>query len=295
VQPNPWLTAQGGGQDIREHVHLTPTDWVLALLGALCIGLSKTGLGGFGMLGVALFAQLLPARVSTGFVLPLLICADVVAVSTFRRHAIWKHILRMFFPAATGILIGFFALRTPLLKSNDNVKMLIGAIVTALIVFTYYRRQLQARQAAIETATDGASAATTDKTPAALPPLHVMGIGLLAGFLTMVANASGPVMTLYLLAIGLPKLEFIGTGAYYFLILNCFKIPFSVGLGLFTGPSLLFDATIAPAVIAGALWGKWLIGFLNQKLFENLALLFALLSGLNLLFTPLIEHALHHH
>ncbi len=270
---------------------LSPQEWALAVLGALCIGLSKTGLGGFGMLGVALFAQVLPARVSTGYVLPLLICADIVAVTAFRRHAVWKHILRMFVPAATGILIGFFALKTPLLKSNENVKMLIGAIVTALILFTYYRRWAQARQPVEPKAIDTPSATADAHVHS---PLAVMGIGLLAGFLTMVANASGPVMTLYLLAIGLPKMEFIGTGAYYFLILNCFKVPFSAGLGLITLPSLAFDAAVAPAAIAGALWGKWLIGFLNQKLFENLALLFALLSGLNLLLTPLITRALHH-
>ena len=120
------------------------------------------------------------------------------------------------------------------------------------------------------------------------PLTTVLLTGLLAGFLTMVANASGPVMTLYLLAIGLPKLEFIGTGAIFFLVLNCFKVPFSASLGLITGPSLLFDATLAPLAVAGALWGKWLVGFLNQKLFENLALLFALLSGLNLLLSPLL-------
>ena len=258
-------------------MNFTAPEWALAALGALLIGVSKTGLGGLGILAVALFAQVLPARASTGYVLPLLICADLIAVVAYRRHAVWTHLVRMIPATACGIVIGYYALQTPLLRSNNSVKVLIGGIVTVLVLFTYARR----RQPAATPPEDAAMIAHQ-------PLMTVLLTGLLAGFLTMVANASGPVMTLYLLAIGLPKLEFIGTGAIFFLVLNCFKVPFSASLGLITGPSLLFDATLAPLAVAGALWGKWLVGFLNQKLFENLALLFALLSGLNLLLSPLL-------
>lgn len=258
-------------------VSLTIQGWMLAALGALLIGLSKTGLGGCGILAVALFAQVLPARASTGYVLPLLICADFVAVTAFRRHAVWSHMLRLFPSTAVGVGLGALALRTPYLHSNDSVRVLIGGIVTALVLFTYGRRWRQKR-AGVETGE--------------APPSRLAAVitGLLAGFLTMVANAAGPVMALYLLAAGLPKMEFIGTGAWFFLFLNLFKVPFSVGLGLITGPSLAFDLMLAPVAVAGALGGKWLIGFLNQKLFEELTLLFALLSGLNMLLTPLLAH-----
>lgn len=254
---------------------LTGSGWFLAALGALLIGVSKTGLGGCGILAVALFAQILPARASTGYVLPLLICADCVAVTAFRRHAVWSHLWRLFPATAAGVGLGALALRTPFLHSNDAVRVLIGGIVTALVVFTYGRRWRQKRA--------GVQGAET-------PPgrLAAVATGLLAGFLTMVANAAGPVMTLYLLAIGLPKMEFIGTGAWFFLILNVFKLPFSAGLGLITGPSLTFDLLLAPVAVAGALGGKWLVSLLNQKLFEELALLFALLSGLNMLLSPLL-------
>ena len=254
---------------------LTLPEWLLAALGALLIGLSKTGLGGCGILAIALFAQILPSRASTGYVLLLLICADVVAVTAFRRHAVWAHILRLFPATAAGILLGALALRTPFLHSNSAVKMLIGGIVTVLVLFTYARR---------------ARPAPAEAGPKERPGWPVaIATGLLAGFLTMVANASGPLMALYLLAIGLPKLEFIGTGAWFFLILNIFKVPFSASLGLITKSSLIFDLLLAPIAIAGALWGKWLISFLNQKVFEELTLLFALLSGLNMLLSPLLH------
>ena len=255
----------------------SPAMIAAAILGALLIGLSKTGFAGFGILAVAVFAQILPSRASTGLVLPMLICADIVAVTTFRRHAVWSHVLRMFPPMATGILLGWLALQTPYLRTNHQVKVLIGAIITALVAFTYIRRYRQARLG-----------------EAAAEPKHtwyaVWGTGLLAGFLTMVANAAGPVTTLYLLAAQLPKMEFIGTGAWLFFLLNTFKVPFSVGLHLITPPSLMMDLELAPAVIAGAFSGKWLVSFVNQKLFEELALFFALVSGLNMLISPLLGH-----
>lgn len=260
---------------------LTPLQWALAALGALLMGLSKTGLSGVAILGVALFAQVLPARASTGYVLPLLICADVVAVTAFRRHAVWRHLLGLFPSAAAGVLLGALALRTPYLHQDESVRTLIGGIVTALVVFTYGRRWREKRRAASETISPRIGGMSV------LPSL---GAGLLAGFLTMVANASGPVMTLYLLAAGLPKMEFIGTGAWFFLVINLFKVPFSAGLGLITAHSLHFDLLLAPLSVTGALGGRWLIRFLNQRVFEELALLFALASGLNLLLSPLWTH-----
>ena len=48
----------------------------------------------------------------------------------------------------------------------------------------------------------------------------------------MTANAAGPVMTLYLSAAGIDKRRFVGTSAWFFLIVNLAKVPFSIGLGL---------------------------------------------------------------
>ena len=109
-------------------------------------------------------------------------------------------------------------------------------------------------------------------------------MGVLAGFTTLVANAAGPLMALYLLAMGLPKMEFVGTGAVFFLLLNLFKVPFMVNLGLITTDSFGVNLALAPAVWLGAWAGRKLLRRLNQKLFENLALGLSALAGLHLLF-----------
>ena len=108
--------------------------------------------------------------------------------------------------------------------------------------------------------------------------------GVLAGFTTMLANAAGPIMVLYMLAVGLPKLEFLGTGAWYFLIINLFKVPFSYHLNLITPATLQFNALLLPVVIAGALLGKICVKHINQTWFETLALALTLVAGVRLLF-----------
>lgn len=252
-----------------------PTAWALALFGAFLIGTSKTGLSGCGILAIALFAQILPARASTGIVLPLLVAADIVAVLAFRRHAVWSHLYRLFPATAAGVVLGSLALRTSFLKSNDSVKVFIGIVIVGIVAYAYVHRWRKSRNQ------------TDEPKPMGWPV--IVATGLVAGLLTMIANAAGPIMVFYLLAAGLPKNEFLGTGAWFYFVMNLFKVPFSASLGLISSTSFTFDLVLIPFVVAGALLGKWLMSLINQKVFEELTLALALLSGLNLLAGPLLH------
>jgi len=100
---------------------------------------------------------------------------------------------------------------------------------------------------------------------------------------TMLANAAGPIMAIYLLACRLPKMELVGTGAWFFFVVNVSKVPFSAGLGLIDGQSLLLTLVLAPLVAAGAFFGKWLLARINQALFEALLIAFTVLAAVRLL------------
>jgi len=239
--------------------------WLLLALAAFFSGLSKTGMAGLGVLPVALFANALPARASTGALLPLLLCGDLFGVAFFRKHASWPHLWRLFPWVSAGIVAGYFALGH---VSNAQVQRMIGGILLVMVALHVWR-QRQADQ-------------LTDRMPhtfwfAALT-------GFLAGFTTMVANAAGPVMGLYLLAIGLPKLAFIGTGAWFFMLVNAFKVPFSVHLGLIHAESLQMDALLILPMIPGALLGPVLLKRLNQRAFEIMVLALTVIAAGRLLF-----------
>jgi uncharacterized membrane protein YfcA len=110
-------------------------------------------------------------------------------------------------------------------------------------------------------------------------------MGWLGGSTTMLANAAGPVMTIYLLACRLPKMEFVGTGAWFFFVVNLTKVPFSVALGLITRDSLLLTLTLVPFVILGGFSGRWILQRINQRLFEALLIGFTVLAALRLVFS----------
>jgi uncharacterized membrane protein YfcA len=235
-------------------MHLELWQWALGALGALLVGLSKTGVPGLGILNVAIFTLAFPARESVGLVLLILICGDIVAVSSYRRDASWPHLLRLFPWAAAGVVVGYFTLG----RVNDlQMRRLIGAILLSLVVFQYFRSR---RSSAPE------SQSQPDRPW--LAPLA----GITAGFTTMVANAAGPVMMLYLLAMRLPKIVFIGTAAWYFLLLNLFKAPFSASLGLINPASLGVAIWLGPFAAVGALIGRSIVKHLNQRVFELITL-----------------------
>jgi uncharacterized membrane protein YfcA len=208
-------------------------------------------------------------RQATGLVLPLLIVGDLAAVASYRKHTQWKFLWKLFPWTALGVIFGFYALGR---IDDRQAKILIGGIIVGLVVLQVWRRRT-ARASSAE-------GNEREEFGVWLAPL----VGVLAGFTTLVANAAGPLMAIYLLAMRLPKMEYVGTGAIFFLLLNWFKVPFMVNLGLITPESLRFNLLLVPAVIAGALLGRWLLLKINQKLFENLALGLSALAGLNLLF-----------
>ncbi len=244
--------------------------WGLLLAGSALVGLSKTGIAGLGILTVAIFANVLPARESTGVLLPLLICGDVVAVTMYRRHAVWSHLWRLCPWVAAGVVLGFGAMY--LVREAHLFQRVIGGILLGMVTLHLWRRWGPARNEDL----------LEQQEPHQWWFSALMGI--MAGFTTMVANAAGPVMILYMLAMQLPKMEFMGTGAWFFLSVNLFKVPFSYRLNLISSASLALDLRLAGMVLAGALTGRLVIGRINQRLFEILALAFTMLASLRMLF-----------
>jgi uncharacterized protein len=243
-------------------VTFEPWQWALAAVAALIVGISKAGIAGLGMLSVLIFAVIMPAKQATGMVLPLLCFGDIVGAAVYWKHAKWTHMRRLFPWTAAGVVLGYLALD---LVDERQARLLIGGIVLGLVLLHVVRRRYYGHEA---------------EHGAWFPPT----IGVLAGFTTLVANAAGPLMVVYMLAMRLPKMDFVGTGAVFFLILNFFKVPFMVHLGLINSASFSINLWLAPLVLAGAWFGRKLVLKIDQRAFENIALALSLLAGLNLLY-----------
>lgn len=289
---------------------MTLATWLVLALVALSVGVSKSALPGLSTLGVALVATVVPARESTGLLLLLLVCGDLVAVGSYWRQADWRLLARLMLPVLTGVLVGVAFLA----RVDDLVmRRTIGAVLLALLAVRAVRALVDRRAArqvqrdaetdvepgtepeeqtdvvpevdpAAVPAAELAASAPADGT-AALPRRRGAAVfyGSLAGFTTMVANAGGPVMSLYLLSTGATKLRFMGTAACFFFATNLVKLPFSIGLSLVTVDTLRTALVLVPLVLLGALLGRRLLRTIKQSVFERLVIVMTVLASLFLL------------
>jgi len=250
--------------------HLDAVQWVVLALAAVFAGFSKTAIGGAGAVAAAMFALMLPARESTGVLLPLLIAGDFIGVSVYRRSADWRLMGRLMPWVLLGIGLGVVFVAT--VRGDRAMRTSIGVMILVVLL-----AQLAVGRRLRERLTETGGRAT--------PAQHVAaGIaGTAAGFATMVANSAGSIMTVYLLLSGVAMLEFLGTGAWFFLIVNLIKLPFSGRLGLVQASSLTLDLLLLPALAVGATLGVVLIKRIKQQQFERAALWMAGVSALFLL------------
>jgi uncharacterized membrane protein YfcA len=230
---------------------------------AFGVGMAKAGLSGLGLFAVILFASLFGARDSTGVLLPLLLVADLGAVSLFKQHARWDSLRQTLPLAAVGVVIGTLIMHR---MNNDSFRPLLGTTILVLTGLQLVRRWRPD---------------VLGRVPHSRPV--AVSLGLTAGITTMLANAAGPLMALYYVSIGLPKFEIVGTTAWFFFLLNIFKLPFSLSLGVMDWSTIAFDAVLTPAVLLGLLLGRWVMHRISQRLFEGVLLAFAAIAALRLI------------
>lgn len=234
---------------------------------ALIAGFSKTGIPTTGILGVTIMASFFAAKSSVGMLLPMLIVADIVAVIYYRRQVIWKHLISLVPWVLIGILSGYVLMR---IISDTQLKLVIGLIVFCLVIIHFVRE----RRGNLEN-----------------PPAHwgfSAFMGMMAGFATMVGNAAGGVMAIYLLSRRLPKEQFIGTGAWFFLSVNLFKVPFNVALGTITWESLLYNLMMVPVILLGTWIGIKIVPKLSQSQFQYIVLILSLIGSLQLIISSVL-------
>jgi uncharacterized membrane protein YfcA len=238
--------------------------WVVIAVSAAVVGVSKTGMPGLGILPVPLMALAFSTRESTGLLLGSLILADLFAITYHRRNAKWRHVLRLLPAALAGILAGYFGLSV---VNDQQLKPIIGGIVLGMLGLNYWRTR-----------------AGSDEAPIPAQWWFAVGLGFMAGVTTMMANAAGPVMIIYLLAMRLPKVEFVGTAAWFFFVVNWLKVPFSASLDLMTAGSVKLNLMMLPFIAVGALLGILFLRRIPQKAFTAIVQILAAAAAVRLLF-----------
>ena len=242
--------------------HLGLGGWILLAVAAVIVGLSKAALPGASTLAVAIFAAVLPAKQSTATLLVLLIVGDVFALWAYRRHADWRALARLVPAVAVGLVLGAVFL---VVADDSWVRRTIGVILLVLIVITLWRRRMRRHEVGTPHSSWPAAAA----------------YGSMGGFTTMVANAGGPVMSMYFLASGFRVMAFLGTAAWFFAIVNLTKLPIMLGLGLITPGTLLADLILIPAVLVGAFGGRAISQRADPDWFQRILIVLTVAGALH--------------
>ncbi len=234
-------------------------EWLLIGLCGILVGMAKTGVSGSGTLAVPIFAVIFGGKPSTGILLPMLIMADIYAVKYYHRHANWRHVMRPMPWVLTGITI---ALVVGSMISEKLFTLLIAfSIIIGLAIM--FVRDISGKQLTIP----------DNWWFAAI-------IGIVGGFSTMIGNAAGPIMSIYLLALCLPKNNFIGTKAWFFLLVNLTKLPLHIFFWkTINVESFTFNLMALPAILLGALLGVRIVKLIPEKGYRLLIIITTALSA----------------
>jgi uncharacterized membrane protein YfcA len=242
---------------------LSPDNWAWLFFGALLIGMAKAGISGVGMLAVPIMAAIFGGKPSSGLVLPMLIIADAFAVVYYKRHAQWAHIWALLPAAAVGVLLG---LVVGYWADDKLFAQLIAVIVFASLALMLWQefRGLPAR-------------VTGNR-------YFSWVFGLLGGFSTMIGNAAGPVLNTYLLSSRLSKDHFIGTAAWFFFLVNLFKLPFHIWIWhTVTVDSMMLNLAVIPAIALGIYIGIRTVRLIPEREFRYFIIVATIVASLKLL------------
>lgn len=241
-----------------------PIEWTVFLGCAILIGMSKTGVPNIGTFTVPIFALLFGAKASTGIVLPMLCMADLLAVIYYRKKFHLDLVLK---PMPWALLGLGMALGVGHLIPQSGFKVMMAICILIGIATMVGTRQ-----------SERANMLTGS-------PWFAPVMGFLLGFSTMIGNAAGPLLVVYLLALQLPKFAFVATGAWFIMILNYLKIPLQAfvwdNLSL---NSLLLDLTALPFILIGGLLGIHVVRILPERKFKTAMVGLTIISTLFLLF-----------
>ncbi|MDP1816372.1 MAG: sulfite exporter TauE/SafE family protein [Leadbetterella sp.] len=237
--------------------------WVFMVLAAFIIGFSKAGIKGLDVLNVLLMAVVFGGKASTGVILPLLCFADILAVIIYKRHVEWKYFWKLIPAMIVGVLCGVWFGQG---IDEQLFKRVISVIIVLTVVIMVYSER-------------------SKNTSFPNKVWFSTGMGLLAGFVTMMGNLAGAISNIYFLALKLDKNTFIGTAAWIFLVINFFKLPFQIIFwNNITTQTLLLDLIVLPALMIGFYIGLKLVGKVNDAHFRKLVMAITFLGALLILF-----------
>ena len=220
------------------------------------------------MITTPMLVSIMPARTVVGFMLPLLFATDIFALFHYWKRWEKSNIARLIPGTVLGIAVGGFILND---ISDLYLKKVIGGIACFFALLEFIRARLTTRA--------GANLSISVR----LKVWHGVIAGVLTGLFSTLARLGGLVVTMYLLPQRLPNRAFVGTTTAIYFLINLFKIPFYIQLGLFTFDSLIENVALLPYIALGVITGIFMNQRIPRGIFARVILFLVFAAGVRLL------------
>ena len=271
---------------------LSLLQWGILLVVAIIVGFSKSGVTGVGILMTPLLALVFPAGKSLGILLPLLVFGDIITLIFYRKQVIWPHVWRIIPWSVLGVtlawLITRYAIDSMGASADAFLKRLIGGVILVVVAGGIYFRRYP--EYILKSAGGEIKKTDIDDDPDLVAEEIIVPktwftvvIGICTGVASMLTNGGGSALTIYLLALRLRVMTFLGVACWNYLILNAVKLPFNIQLNFIDADSLKLNILLMPVVVIGVLSGIFVAKRISQKLFNTLSEALALAAAVYLL------------
>lgn len=241
---------------------ITYVQFLWVALAAFFIGFSKTGISGAAMMSIPILASVFGGRESTGVILPMLIAADIFAITFYRRNANWSNIRKVLSWSLLGLALGVLVGN---LINDKQFKILIAVTVIVCLALLIYMEKR----------------GENVKVPSGAW-FYIMA-GIITGFASMVGNSAGPIFAVYLLALGFKKNDFIGTSAWFFFIINITKVPLQVIFwNNITFNNLKLVLIVLIPITLGAISGYFFVKKIDEKPFRYIVIVMTAIASIRL-------------
>ncbi|MBR7888788.1 sulfite exporter TauE/SafE family protein [Marinomonas sp. A79] len=233
--------------------------WIVLSLAGLITGFSKFSIGGMGLLILPILMISYPGPEALAILLPLYIVTDIMAVCSYKAKVAWPVLLRFLPLAFLGIYVASYFLAS--IDADQFVRFLGVMIIFMILLGLYldYRPTTFMRK-----------------------PWAAYSMGFFGGIVTMMANAAGPLFSLFLLEQKLNKETYVSTRAWAFFIINVVKLPFYLSLGLLTLETTEASLYTLPGLLVGSFIGYHFLKKINPVQFKWLIRIMSALAACKL-------------
>lgn len=239
-----------------------PTFYAAAVPATILVGLSKGGFTGLSVLAQPLLALVMPPVQAAAIILPVLIVQDVVSLYAYWRRWSRRELMKTLPAAVVGIVLGYLLAAS---VSDAAVALGIGLLSVAEAARSFLSRRLK-------------------RPPGEAGPIAAAGWSAVSGFTSMIANAGGPPLMIYLLRRPLPVQQFAATATAFFAVVNWVKLPFFLALGQISRENIATSAVLFPVAVVATMAGVWLVRRVSPQRFFGLVYTILAVVGLKLIY-----------